>query len=237
MFFLGALGTLSAAFLKIDPVPESGFRWADMFSRGSQALRSGLAYGMIGLFIGLIFELDNIRHVDSLIQAITGGVTFGVVGGMIRLVTWGAIENTRSAINEGTKRSIRMGLLSSITFMIIGGLIGLVYGMSVTRSHPGDSPFEILVYHIFFGVIFGLMFGLVGGLTCGGMFALKHFVLRVFLRVNGSAPLNYDMLLAYAKKLLFLRQVGGGYIFIHRLLQEYFASLSGSNVKPKPRVH
>ncbi|MCK4811544.1 MAG: hypothetical protein KAS74_04670 [Methanosarcinales archaeon] len=42
---------------------------------------------------------------------------------------------------------------------------------------------------------------------------------------NGFAPLNYVRFLDYAAGCIFLRKVGGGYIFVHRLLLEYFASL------------
>lgn len=42
---------------------------------------------------------------------------------------------------------------------------------------------------------------------------------------NGSAPLHYARFLEYAADHIFLRKVGGGYIFVHRLLLEYFASL------------
>jgi hypothetical protein len=45
------------------------------------------------------------------------------------------------------------------------------------------------------------------------------------LRLNGSAPLNYVRFLDCAAGRIFLRKVGGGYIFVHRLLLEYFASL------------
>ena len=34
-----------------------------------------------------------------------------------------------------------------------------------------------------------------------------------------------------ATKRIFLRKVGGGYIFIHGLLQEYFASLDEIDIK------
>jgi hypothetical protein len=74
----------------------------------------------------------------------------------------------------------------------------------------------------------GLIYGLIFGLISGGMFALKHFVLCLFLWESGLAPLHYVPFLAQAKELLFLRQVGGGYIFVHRLLSEYFVSLAGS---------
>jgi len=39
------------------------------------------------------------------------------------------------------------------------------------------------------------------------------------------APFNYIRFLDYATSRLFLRKVGGGYIFIHRMLLEYFAAL------------
>ena len=69
---------------------------------------------------------------------------------------------------------------------------------------------------------------LVIGIGVGGLFAVKHLFLRLFLWKSGSAPLHYVAFLAQAKELLFLRQVGGGYIFVHRLLRDYFASLSES---------
>jgi hypothetical protein len=77
-------------------------------------------------------------------------------------------------------------------------------------------------------MIIGLIVELIVGLNFGGLIALKHFVLRLFLWKSGSAPLHYVPFLAQAKELLFLRQVGGGYIFVHRLLREYFVSLASS---------
>src|SRR6516225_11209611 len=87
------------------------------------------------------------------------------------------------------------------------------------------------------GPIVGLRFRLIllAGVTSlvivigvGGLFAVKHLFLRLFLWKSGSAPLHYVAFLAQAKEFLFLRQVGGGYIFVHRLLRDYFASLSES---------
>lgn len=69
----------------------------------------------------------------------------------------------------------------------------------------------------------------------GGLYALKHFTLRLALWQSRSAPLNYVAFLNEAKDLLFLRQVGGGYIFTHRLLRDYFASLPASKREPEQR--
>jgi hypothetical protein len=42
---------------------------------------------------------------------------------------------------------------------------------------------------------------------------------------NGDIPWNYVGFLDYAADRIFLRKVDGGYIFIHRMLMEYFAAL------------
>jgi hypothetical protein len=44
------------------------------------------------------------------------------------------------------------------------------------------------------------------------------------LWANGSAPFHYAQFLDTAVDRIFLRKVGGGYIFLHRMLLEYFAS-------------
>ena len=71
----------------------------------------------------------------------------------------------------------------------------------------------------------GLMLGLHLGLLFGGAAVIQHFVLRFILFCNGYIPWNYAHFLDYSVERIFLRKVGGGYMFVHRLLQEYFASL------------
>jgi hypothetical protein len=38
-------------------------------------------------------------------------------------------------------------------------------------------------------------------------------------------PWRYERFLEYCSKLVFIRRVGGGYIFIHRMLLEHFAAV------------
>ena len=59
---------------------------------------------------------------------------------------------------------------------------------------------------------------------------IKHYSLRLILWLNGHTPLNFIKFLDQCAKLIFLKKVGGGYIFIHRMLLEYFADLG-----PNPR--
>jgi hypothetical protein len=67
--------------------------------------------------------------------------------------------------------------------------------------------------------------GILGALRYGGRACLQHLVLRILMWRNGSAPWNYIAFLDSAAERILLRKVGGGYIFIHRMLMEYFAGL------------
>jgi hypothetical protein len=42
---------------------------------------------------------------------------------------------------------------------------------------------------------------------------------------HDAMPLDYVRFLDYCAERIFLRKIGGGYVFVHRLLLEYFASL------------
>ncbi|WP_254563549.1 NACHT domain-containing NTPase [Oscillatoria sp. HE19RPO] len=54
---------------------------------------------------------------------------------------------------------------------------------------------------------------------------IQHLALRVTLTLSGKTPWNYAKFLDYATERIFLQKIGGGYIFIHRMLLEHFASL------------
>jgi len=60
-------------------------------------------------------------------------------------------------------------------------------------------------------------------LLTGGLAYLRHYILRFLLWRAGAMPWNYPRFLDYAAEHILLRKVGGGYIFVHRLLLEYFA--------------
>lgn len=55
---------------------------------------------------------------------------------------------------------------------------------------------------------------------------MPNFTLRFWLWRTGSLPWNLIAFLDEAAERLLLRKVGASYIFIHRLLLDYFASLT-----------
>ncbi len=47
---------------------------------------------------------------------------------------------------------------------------------------------------------------------------------------KGYIPWNYSRFLDSASDRVFLRKVGGGYIFVHRMLLEYFATIKDDDL-------
>ena len=100
--------------------------------------------------------------------------------------------------------------------------VGLFFGLGVGLGNGlGIGPNGGLL----FGFIFGLGVGLGGGLSVGLDAFIQHFILRIFLWCTNRLPWNLIPFLDEAVERLLLRKVGGSYIFVHRLLLEYFTTL------------
>ena len=94
-----------------------------------------------------------------------------------------------------------------------------------------------MLHALFWGLVDGVIPALAVGLACGGAAYIQHFVLRFLLWCARSVPFNYPRFLDYATERILLRKVGGGYIFIHGLLLEYFASLDEKRAPHKPDLY
>jgi len=93
----------------------------------------------------------------------------------------------------------------------------------VTDAKFADTLAYLAYTVVFNGLSIGLTTMLVFSLHYGGQACMSHLALRIALWREGVMPLNYVGFLDYATERIFLRRVGGGYIFIHRLVQEHFA--------------
>jgi hypothetical protein len=156
--------------------------------------------------------------------------------------------------NQGIWRSARYGvIMATITGGIAGIFSGasdfmayfwlpLYLGISIKKALGIDreavsimshllgfsptTPQEFWILHaLFWGMVNGAIPALAVGLACGGVAYVQHFVLRILLWSARCLPFNYAHFLDYAAERILLRKVGGGYIFIHRLLLEYFADM------------
>ena len=212
-----------------------------MLGRPVRGLIGGLVCGLYGGYLfgslgGIFFGM-----LGMLYGGLYGGLFFGLGGclsvalfvGMEAGLTVSEIE-TKADPNAGIRRSarnaLRMALVGGLIFGLIFALFfGLFFGLGVwlfLGPLGGQAGWTVggLVGGVFFGLVGGLFFGLFFGLRAGGDTYLKHIVLRFWLIRNGSTPRNYVKFLDYAADRILLRKVGGGYMFIHRMLLEYFAA-------------
>jgi eukaryotic-like serine/threonine-protein kinase len=150
-----------------------------------------------------------------LISGLLGGLTGGLTGKKMD-------DDNLTTPNVGIRRSALHGLLVGVATGLIGFLFGGAYGFLFAVTH---IPLPILPTSLIFGLILGLLTGLISGMRSGGNAFFEHLALRWVLSKNNSLPWNYMHFLNYAVERILLIKVGGGYIFIHRLLLDYFADL------------
>ncbi len=119
------------------------------------------------------------------------------------------------APNEATRRSFAHG-------MVVGGVTFAVVGVLAAWSESAlTGPDRIAA--LFLGMLTGAEIGAALALAFGVGAAAQHWLVRVLLWQNGVAPLRLQRWLGYAVSLrLLYRSAGGGYVFIHRLLQDHF---------------
>jgi len=189
---------------------------------------------MLGMTMGVILELCAsvgrgepfswmVHRLSSLLAGnedfwlryeLIVGLTLGPIVGIISGFTGYRVEQTVLP-NQAIWRSLRNAVLAgSFTWLTVAASIGV-------NSVPAFG----LRGGILVGGCTSLAFGVSVGAFLGGLAVLQHCVLRFLLAVSGDIPWNLVCFLDYATERIFLRKVGGGYIFIHRLLQDYFASL------------
>jgi hypothetical protein len=115
---------------------------------------------------------------------------------------------------DDDKKIIQMLLLT----ILVWAVFTLVYKLNI-KSVDGMSG----------GLIWGLVFGGALGLILGSSITILYLTLYyevLFLIVyRGYLPFRLVPFLDHCVDLIFLRRVGGGYIFVHRLLMEHFAEM------------
>jgi hypothetical protein len=178
------------------------------WSNVRESLIVGLVGGSIfGLGVGLIFGASN---------GLIGGLIFGVIFSMrvgLRKKQVDQITHPGQRLAFTLKNFLFIFLFSGFSFGLIGGLI-----------NSGQPSGWLLL---------GLSGGLSSGLQFGGSTLIQHYALRFVLARNNLLPWRLVPFLDHCVNLIFLRRVGGGYIFIHRLLMEHFAEMYVESPTPK----
>ena len=113
--------------------------------------------------------------------------------------------DSRSFPNQSTWLSLRNG-----------GIAGILLGVAtfISGIFQEDGYGGVLVSLGVFAGIFGVY---------GGVNGIKHGTLRLLLKWKHNVPWAYPQFLDHIGDYTFLRRVGGGYMFRHQLLQQFFA--------------
>ncbi len=190
--------------------------------QAGMGLISGLMAGLVlglgwGFIVGLVLGLATLPKL-GVKGGLTRGVKTWILSGLLTwLATGFAFGSARGLIsvdlektvrpNQGTRQALR----TAIAFGVISGMLAsLALGLTIGSE---------------WGLISGLIVGLWLGFSSGGIAVIQHLVLRFILFRDNHLPWDLLCLLNHARDCILMRKVGGGYIFIHQLLQEYFASL------------
>jgi eukaryotic-like serine/threonine-protein kinase len=239
---LGSLSVLIGAVIStrkrsIQPVEVVKWQWTGRWRRLLVGLLLGLGLGLLieellGILSWLMIGLMYSSSLNSFIETITtrvlyapilidsirflglkGPLLFGgtglLLGGVISRMSHELIdEHLHTTPNEGIRRSIRYALISGLILLLTSGA-SIGFGMGQLTQ----------------GLFFGLIVGIITGLSNGGLACIRHLLLRVRLWYARVIPWNYPSFLDYAVERILLRKVGGGYIFVHRLLLDYLADL------------
>ncbi len=198
-FVIGGIlaGIFGAALTKIEPIkPVENLKWS--WIEVQKWLPVGLLLGTGGF--------------------LSAGISWGLFLGLSGVTIAGLIEEEvpdKTIPNQGIWQSAK----KAVSFGVGGSILCLVGGAGLEGSIA--LPY-VLSMSIFGSGIVGLILGLLkGGQTC-----IQHSVVRLMLYLDGAIPWNYSRFLNYAAERNLLQKVGGGYIFIHRLLQEHFVALA-----------
>jgi hypothetical protein len=229
----GIFISIIARFLSYQIFPSESLSWS--WTHAQQGVLNGLRWGLwIGLIFGAIMGI-----VDSIL--------------LNQILDWGAenylIESPPlefgDIILSGWPLMLINSLIFALIFEVLGGTLGgLLGGYSAkvvnTQTRPNQGIWQscqnALIFSIIGAICTGSVFGLLGvpvlpsallgllfGLVTAGFPCIQHFLLRCILAVSGKTPWNYAKFLDFATRNILLQKVGGGYIFIHRLLLEHFA--------------
>ncbi len=252
----GALVSLVSARLRTPQIGlTEGISWS--WGRARRWAALGIIAGQIlsGIGVWWVFAIMPYTEMYGLLAWIAASgliILVSGIGGCLASIA-GGISGKRIGLRTRTNEGIyRSGLNAMITTTLTGAgltvfvlpLVAIILVTSVARlsgqpiptiTRPQDllEIFSQLPW-TFFAFIGFVLFGSIIGLLTGGLACIQHAVLRALLLFEG-APLDLGRTLQFATDRLLLRRVGGGFIFIHRLLLEHFAQAGART--PTTRTH
>lgn len=222
--FLGQAGSKMRDFIYIQMFDKSTWSWNPFLNISRQDLFNTIIYLVT---IGSMVTL-SVLAINTSPSGGAGEVAVEFTWVYLNLfMIWGLtlvrsiviseeqIEETTIYPGQHLRNTFVNVFLKIILFALVATLINVLISVLVSRTH--DLQISRLIGRIIPGLLF-VEFVLFRPL-------IQHFSLRLILTINDCLPRSLITFLEYAIHLIFLRRVGGSYIFVHRLLMEHFAEM------------
>ena len=200
---------------------------ADALHWSWSVAKRGLFGGwFLGLFMGLLAMLINLVVLKStehaFIDLLIFPISISLFGGIIFGLTFGQVTELATpgqGISQSLERATAIFLAVFLFMFLIGISSGWLYNLLQ------NNPINPLHTNLNSGWTFAAYFGVWLGVYFGGDAVIEHYMLRFLFISYGTLPIRLVAFLDYVTDLVFLRKVGGSYLFIHRSLMEHFSEM------------
>jgi len=180
--------------------------------------RSAILGLIVGLFSGGLVIIISSRFSIFKYVDLRPVLLFITIASLINL---GISSRQLDRVN---KIGMRM-ILSLRNFFVIFTLVSPVFTLSVAVLILSLDLNLSLSFVLKLSLLVGFTMGFLIAGNNGGIYLIQHYTLRFILARNNLLPWRLVPFLDHCVDLIFLRRVGGGYIFVHRLLMEHFAEM------------
>jgi hypothetical protein len=219
----------------------SDLRRRDVLAAAARGLLVGLTVGTTVALMESPLELLGSRilppsiasNLPGLAASVIGGLLVGLVAGLAGGWSGRELQSDRLLKpGQGVWQAARNGISVGLCSGLVAGLwAGAIYAAVAGFEY---GPLVELAGGAAVGIGVGVVVGTVLGLVNGGSTLIKHFVLRWLLWSRGLLPWRYVRFLDHTVERGLLRRAGGGYMFIHAMLRDYFAELASTESSRAP---
>ncbi|MCP4419868.1 MAG: NACHT domain-containing protein [Chloroflexi bacterium] len=211
-FFRLLLVWARVSWFRIETVELLNWSWPRALLGGGLGAAGGVLLGAAVAFVG-----------RGLNTAVSGGwvLSLALVGFVSQTVAHALQRDDmklRTIPGQGFVRSARNGRLIGL---LTGVGTAVCLGVGFLISNWLKMPLNWTSF-LPFALGITLYLALSAGLAYGGLAALQQRHLSRILAQQQLAPSNFIEFLDYAAERSLLRKVGGGYMFVHLLLLDYF---------------
>ncbi|MEZ4372916.1 MAG: protein kinase [Polyangiaceae bacterium] len=231
---VGATVTCFALLRTFEVRAVEGLRWS--WKRALRWLPAAvISCGAIGAAMGLRYWIPgaDASTIASPLGGLWTNIAYTALVGVFVAFTMGLEPGNQEAPAE-PGAGFRQSLITALTISLPTGVVtavGLAYVVMPLVLDPLFHPGGVWNNHGQLAVRTGVLFGAVLFFVYGGAAIAYHCALRLVLALRTPLPLALVPFLDDAAHAGILRRVGGGYLFMHRELLDYLASLDDDSLK------